>query len=97
LKNVISVFFSFIFLLIIAAPTLLLVAEDSLDVSFIIDIGEEENTEKESKNNLEIDVFKTNELVETYLDSENTIFSEYYFRSYGKLYKKLHSPPPEQV
>lgn len=97
MRSIISLFFSFIFLLLIAAPSLVLVVENSYGISIIIDINEEENTEKESKNNLEIDVFQTHGITETYLDSENRIISEYYFRSYGKLYKKLHSPPPEQA
>ena len=84
-------------MLLIATPSLILVVEDSFDISIIVDINEEENTEKESKKNLEIDVFQMHNLVETYLDSENKTKSEYYFRSYGKLYKKLHSPPPEHV
>ncbi len=97
MRSIVSVFFSFIFLLLIAAPSLVLIVEDSLDISFIIDINEEENTEKKSKKNLELDVFHKSDLVETCINPENKHIPEYYFRSYGKLYKKLHSPPPEQV
>jgi len=97
LRNAISVFFSIVFLLLIAAPSLVLVVEDVIDISLIVDINEEENTEKESKINLEIEVYHKQNVSSTFAENECNSASDYYVRFYGKQYKKLHSPPPEQV
>jgi len=95
-KTAISIFFSCIFTLLIVAPTLISMVEDSFDISIIIDMGEEESKEKETKKlEIELTMSKFSDL--ELMASEERSRAEHYSRSYSSFYLKLHSPPPEQV
>ncbi|WOD45130.1 hypothetical protein [Hwangdonia lutea] len=90
-KNRISIFFSIIFIAFIAAPTVITIVDDSVDVSIIFSTAEEE--EKGFK--IVFSNEKANESDLAFTSSENNL--GYYFKNYPKPHLNLISPPPEFI
>jgi len=88
-KQGISVLFSVIFLLFIAAPTIITMVDDTVDVSIIFSTAEEE--EKGFK--IVFSNEKANESDLAFTSIENNL--GYYFKNYPKPHLNLISPPPE--
>lgn len=94
-KTIVSIFLSVVFLLFIAAPTILLIADDTIDISVAFSISEEE--EKGNENHLDIEVLfsaekKTNESNLGFVSAKNNV--GYYYKKHPKLHLNLISPPP---
>ena len=94
-KKIVSIFLSVIFLLFIVTPTIIVMVDDTIDVSIALAASEEE--EKGNEKNLDIEVLfsnlKTNESDLVFAISENNL--GYYFKNYPKPHLNLISPPPE--
>ena len=93
-KKGVSIFLSVIFLLFIAAPTILTIVDDSIDVSVIFSTSEEENQNHLNVEALFLNV-KTNELDFVFTSAENNL--AYFFKNYQKPHLNLISPPPDFI
>ncbi|WP_034042603.1 hypothetical protein [Wocania ichthyoenteri] len=89
-KKRVSIFFSVIFLLFIAAPTVILMVDDTIDVSIIFSTSEEE--EKGFKIAFSNEKANESDLALTF--TENNL--GYFFKNYPKPHLNLIFPPPEQ-
>lgn len=97
-KNILAIFFSIVFVSLITAPTLLVLLDDSIDISLIYDISEEEE-EKSSEKNKELEVFVVEFPSELngYKTSKSKAHTEQAFKTYPKPHLNLISPPPEFI
>ena len=97
-KNILSIFFSIVFISLITAPTILVIIDDSIDISLIYDISEEEE-EKGSEKNKELEVFvvESHPELNDFTLSKNKAFIEHAFKNYPKPHLNLISPPPEFI
>lgn len=95
-RNIISIFLSILFLAFIAGPTILVMIDDSVDVSsyYTSTSSEEENNNQVNK---EVKVFvffqKENEFFIALTKKENDL--SYSFNNYPKIHLNLISPPPD--
>ena len=93
-RKVVSILFTVLFLALITAPSIIVVMDDSVDVSVFYSLSEEEEEEQTNLNlsfvleNLEDSFFET---------SSHTDNSGYYFKNYPKPHLNLISPPPEFI
>jgi hypothetical protein len=90
-KGTIAVLFSILFLVFIAAPLIIIAIDDTVDVSILYNVAEEENeiiTLPFPKNDL-------NDLFKLFLTDANE-YSGYYFKNYPKPHLNIISPPPDQ-
>jgi len=97
-KSLLVIFFSFLFLSLALAPTILLAIDDSIDISFIYDVSEEEE-EKGKEGNKEFEKFVVELDIETegFITSNNREHLEYAFKTYPKPHLNLIFPPPEFI
>lgn len=82
----------------ITAPSIILLIDDSIDVSFLYDLSEEEEEEEEgTKKNKEFEIIFLSLLALTEEDfiSQNKEYLGYRFKNYPKPHLNLISPPPE--
>lgn len=95
-RNIVSIFLSIIFLVFIAGPTILVMIDDSVDVSsyYTSTSSEEENNNHVNK---EVKVLafvqKENEFFIALTKKENN--SCYSLNNYPKIHLNLISPPPD--
>ena len=96
-KRIVSILLSTMFLLFIAAPTIITMVDDTIDVSVIFSASEEE--EKGNEKNIDVEVLFSNEAANdsdlVYITIENNL--EYYFKKYPKPHLNLISPPPDFI
>lgn len=97
-KNILAIFFSIVFISLITAPTILVLIDDSIDLSLIYDISEEEE-EKGSEKNKELEVFvvELHPELNDFTLSKNKADTEHAFKTYPKPHLNLVSPPPEFI
>ncbi len=97
-KNLLAIFFSLLFLTLILAPTIVLVVDSSIDISFVYDMSEEEE-EKGNENSKEFEKLVVDFDVEviTLHTSEDLGDIGFTFKSYQKPHLNLISPPPESI
>lgn len=97
-KSLIAYFFSIMFLSLVIAPTLVMVIDDSIDMSFVYD-GSEEEEEKGKENSKEFEKFvvELDPEIDDLLSSESTQHSGFTFKTYPKPHLNLISPPPEFI
>ena len=95
-KKLVSVFLSVIFLLFMVTPSIIVMFDDSIDVSISFSGSEEE--EQGNEKHLDIEILfsnlKANESNCVFMISENNL--GYYFKKYAKPHLNFISPPPEQ-
>ncbi len=96
LKKNISIFFTLLFMATITLPSILIVIDDSIDVSFFYDISDEEE-EKGNEKNKEIEVLfeNFNSDIIVFLTSKTEINLGHGFKTYPKPHLNLISPPPD--
>lgn len=92
IKKAISIFFTVLFLGLITSPSIIVVIDDSIDISVLYSLAEEE----ESKN-LEVFTSENDEDGESMLCSAILEDSGYYFNKYPKPHLNLIVPPPEPI
>ena len=95
-KRVISILLSEVFVMFIAVPTIVIIVDNTVDVSIVFSASEEE--EKGNEKHLDVELLfsnlKDNEVNSTLTSSENNL--EYYYKKYPKPHLNLIFPPPEQ-
>lgn len=96
-KSIIAIFFSFVFLSLVIAPTILLAIDDSIDISYIYDVSEEEEKEKEGNKEFEKIVVDSDSELEGFVTSNNGELLGYVFKTYQKPHLNLIFPPPEFI
>lgn len=90
-KYYISIFFTIIFMAFIAAPTIIVSLDDSVDISIFYSLTEEE--ESENFKLIFDDKLEYSEVV--YNLMANNFLIGYTFKSYPKPHLNLITPPPE--
>ena len=95
-KIIVSSFFLLLFTALITAPTIILMVDDSVDISMFYSLSEEEEKGHETIKNFQVassDFNQSDLLFDSKLNS-NTI--GYQFKKYPKPHLNLISPPPER-
>lgn len=95
--KVISLFFSMIFIAFIASPTICALLDDSIDVSFVYSLNEEEEKSSTESSNLKI-VLQNHHNFLDHLDEVNPKFN-FIHNSwlYSNPLRTIISPPPELI
>ena len=98
-KSILAIFFSFLFLSLALAPTVLMAIDDSIDISFFYDISEEEEEKEGKEGNKEFEKFvvEVDTSIESFITSKNREHLEYAFKTYQKPHLNLIFPPPEFI
>ncbi|MEQ3663371.1 hypothetical protein [Olleya sp.] len=92
-KKIVSIFFTILFLALITAPSIIIVMDDTVDVSVFYSLSEEE---EEHKNvNLTFVLEDTEDAF--YEASSINKYLGYHFKTYPKPHLNLISPPPELI
>lgn len=98
IKQYISVFFTLLFMATVTVPSVVVLFDDTIDVSFLLDTSEEEE-EKGKDKNQELEVFLEDALVNSddLFPSETQNNLEYTYKKYPIPHLNLISPPPEYI
>ncbi|MDA9069665.1 hypothetical protein N9K07_02815 [Arenitalea sp.] len=94
-RSIVSIFLSSLFLLFLTAPTIILIIDDSADVSIFYSSSEEEEKGSEKNKEIELLFFDLNNSYLDFASSEVENNLRYYFKNYPKPHLNLISPPPE--
>ena len=95
-KSIIPIFFSIVFFVSITAPSVIIVMDNSYDISFVENIaGEEEN--KESSKDLETEIFYNSENTSLKSIVKKNKALRYFYKKYNSISQELFLPPPERV
>ena len=94
-RTIVSIFLSSLFLLFLTAPTIILIIDDSADVSIFYSSSEEEEKGSEKNKEIELLFFDLNNSDIDFASSEVENNLGYYFKNYPKPHLNLISPPPE--
>jgi len=94
-RSIISISLSILFLVFTVAPTIIVMIDDSIDISCFY-ISEEEEEKGSEKNKDQDVIFSEYIITENYqaLNKEKNNLI-YYFKEYSKPHLNLISPPPE--
>ncbi|WP_142784745.1 hypothetical protein [Changchengzhania lutea] len=94
-RNIVSILLSLLFVAFLAAPTIISIVDDSIDISMFYASAEEEDKGHEKNKDVEI-LFSEFALVESgFTSSEKENYLGYRFKNYPKPHLNLISPPPE--
>jgi len=98
LKRNVSIFFTLLFMATITLPSILVVIDNSIDISFFYDISDEEE-EKGSEKNKEVEVFleDSNHHPLVFSDLKNNDSLDYYYKKYPKPHLNLIFSPPDFI
>lgn len=99
-RNIVSIILSTLFLVLLAAPTVIMFVDDSADVSVFYTSNEEEEKkgqEKQEKQEKEKELLYYEFLkADSYIDANEAESNlAYFFKNYPKPHLNLISPPPE--
>ncbi|MFV9551702.1 hypothetical protein [Algibacter sp. PT7-4] len=94
-KQITAIFFLVLFMGLIAAPSVIVVLDDSVDTSIFYSIAEEEESGK-SKNLLSPFSMACNDYLSSISLKKLQRFG-YYFKNYPKPHLNLISPPPDHT
>lgn len=98
IKKFLSVVLSSMFILMIVMPTVILVFDDTADVSIFFSTSEEEKDKNQEKNlDKEFVSLWTKNALKSSEEVFNQINIEYFFETYAKPDIELFSPPPKVV
>ncbi len=94
-KNIVSIFFSIVFMVSISAPTVIYIMDDSVDISLLLTSNDDEEKEGEISNDKEVLFLESlnNEVHFSSKKAENNLV--YFFKKYTKPHLNLIFPPPE--
>lgn len=90
-KQLISIFFSILFLGLITAPSIIIAIDADVDVSILYSVSEEEEENK----SINLVVTEQKETTESIYKEIAFLRLDYLFKSYTKPALNLISPPPE--
>lgn len=94
-RNLVSIFLSLTFLAFLAAPTVITLVDDSVDVSMYYAASEEEEKGCKKDKDIEKLFFETLKNEVDLIAAKREDISTYFFKKYPKLHLNLISPPPE--
>ncbi len=77
-------------------PTIISLVDSNADISFLIDVNEEESKEKESSNDSEAKIVHVSPTKLSYYGLEFSDLTSFNLKNYARPYLNLLSPPPEQ-
>ncbi|PWK20447.1 hypothetical protein [Xanthomarina spongicola] len=94
-KKVVSIFLSVVFILFIVTPTVIMIVDDTIDISIVYSTSEEEERGHEKQIDKEIlfSNLKSNESDFVFNSTENSV--GYCNKKYAKPHLNLISPPPQ--
>ncbi|AUP79652.1 hypothetical protein [Flavivirga eckloniae] len=95
-RNIVSISLSIFFMVLLTAPTIVTVIDDSIDVSFLFDSSEEEEkkgSKKDKNSEILFFEFNENEVGLALKKKKNSL--QYYSKSYSKPHLNIISPPPD--
>jgi len=95
-KAIITFFFSTIILASIVSPTFITLHEFNVEITEIVDYGEEENKGNESLKDLEVKIYFIDDKGGSVLDLEKNKRIRFLSRNYAFSLTELNSPPPEK-
>ena len=96
-KIIITFLFTLIITASIVAPTFINLSESTIEITEIVDFGEEEeNKGKESIKDFEIKIYYSTNKGDVFLSLEHKKRIRYCSKNYTFKFTKLNSPPPEQ-
>lgn len=86
-----------IFLVFLVAPTVIVIVDDSIDISVFYSASEDEEKGSEKNKNSEV-IFLDADTSEPHITSNNTKNNiGYYFKTYTRPHLNLVSPPPKFI
>jgi hypothetical protein len=95
-KNVLALVLSSIFILVVVMPTVIIVLDDSVDVSIFYNNSEEEKDKSQEKNiDKEFISAKDNTALKINTKALKELSLHYYLKVYKKPHIKLSFPPPK--
>ncbi|WP_375237764.1 hypothetical protein [Aurantibacter sp.] len=95
-KRLLSISFILLFIATISLPSIVLLIDDSIDITLLLDISEEE---EENEKNKELEIFQVN-IEKSKIFHQNKKLknkTNYVFKTYPTPYLNLIFPPPELV
>ena len=96
-KTIITFLFSLIILASIVAPTFINFSESTIEITEIVDFGEEEeNKGNEPTKDLEVKIYYSSDKESVFLGLENNKRIRFCAKNYTFKFTKLNSPPPQQ-
>ncbi len=95
-RSIISILLSIVFLAFLAAPTVIAMVDDSVDISLFYASAEDEEKGNEKNQDIEVFTSQANDDEIDYSALELESNPRYYFKKYPKPHLNLISPPPEQ-
>tara|TARA_B100000795_G_C22772242_1_gene428394 strand:- start:1079 stop:1384 length:306 start_codon:yes stop_codon:yes gene_type:complete len=97
-KTIITSLFSLIILASIVSPTFINFSENNIEITEIVDFGEEEeNKGNESVKDLEVKIYYSDDKESIYIDLENKKRIRFFSKNYSFKLDKLNNPPPEKL
>ena len=84
-----------IFMLSVTVPAVVSLLDGNIDITFLIDINEEESKEKESSKDSETKIVDISAANISLYGLELFGLMDFYLKNYSKPYLNLLSPPPE--
>jgi hypothetical protein len=96
-KTIITFLFTLIITASIVAPNCINLSESTIEITEIVDFGEEEEKGKESIKDLEVKIYYSIDKEGVFLSLEHKKRIRYCSKNYTFNLTKLNSPPPEQL
>ena len=96
-KIIITFLFTLIITASIVTPTFINLSESTIEITEIVDFGEEEEKGKESIKDLEVKIYYSTDKEGVFLSLEHKKRIRYCSKNYTFNLTKLNSPPPEQL
>ena len=96
-KTIITFLFTLIITASIVTPTFINLSESTIEITEIVDFGEEEEKGKESIKDLEVKIYYSIDKEGVFLSLEHKKRIRYCSKNYTFKFTKLNSPPPEQL
>ena len=94
-RNSVSIFFLFSFLVFLSAPTVIAMADDSVDISLFFSMAEEEENGSPKVKTVK-DIILENQDSDGFVSLKEEISHlSYYTKKYSKPHLNLISPPPK--
>ena len=94
-RNFVALFFLSIFIGYTSLPTVISVLDTDIDISFFVDVNEEESKEKEISKDLEIEIMEIKNTDLNFNNMKSLVLVGHYFTNYSKPQLNMVSPPPE--
>ena len=96
-KTIITFLFTLIITASIVTPTFINLSESTIEITEIVDFGEEEEKGKESIKDLEVKIYYSIDKEGVFLSLEHKKRIRYCSKNYTFNFTKLNNPPPEQL